>query len=336
MTHAGGSDLTQGHAFADLAVRQALSDGINMIYGAVAPAPSGLRCTLLHRAVVARWHGATLDTLRVAWGDATPDGFTMQLMRPNSQQACPVIVTGDACWAYLVDEVIVHGAAHGVALAWFNRTEVAADPPPEDAAAIAAAVAASDGAEISRVTHPPIAAIAAWAWALSRAVDALLLQPGIDSRRIAVAGHSRGGKAALLAGALDARIALTAANNAGTLGSASSFVMGDGAETVVELVQRFPHWVGPKLRKAVARGEPVTMDQHTLLQAIAPRALLITQASDDLWANPKGARHTVQRAREVYEQLGAADAFSAVWRIGGHAQTVDDWLAVVRALRDHT
>ncbi len=323
-----------------------LSALIDEAYGPVAAPPARTTPRLLHRATVARWGDATLDSMHVAWGTSHGEGFLMQLMRPAHRGACPVVISGDACWAYLSDDVVAAAARAGVALAWFNRCEVHADPPPEDHDAIDALMRA-----------PPLgmAALAAWAWALHRAVDVLVDLPGIDAARIGVAGHSRGGKAALLAAALDDRIELVAANNSGTLGAASSFVVGEGGESVADLVQRFPHWVGPRLRNRVTSGghdaaaavdqhaltvdqHALTVDQHALVASIAPRRVLITQARDDRWANPLGTRHVVERARARLAAGTSTDALKLVERDGTHPQTTGDWLAVVDAasLRRHT
>ena len=66
----------------------------------------------------------------------------------------------------------------------------------------------------------PTATIMAWAWGISRAVDYLVSDKDLDARRIAVVGHSRLGKTALVAAAFDERIALAIPHQAGCGGTA--------------------------------------------------------------------------------------------------------------------
>jgi hypothetical protein len=61
------------------------------------------------------------------------------------------------------------------------------------------------------VNQTTISTLIAWAWAVSRVIDALEATPGvnINPRKTAVAGCSRYGKGALVVGAFDDRIALS-------------------------------------------------------------------------------------------------------------------------------
>src|SRR5262249_44825418 len=84
--------------------------------------------------------------------------------------------------------------------------------------------------------------IATWAWGIHRAIDYLVTDKELDAKRIIVVGHSRLGKAALLAAAFDERIALAIPHQAGCGGTAPSRTNNPKAETVKRINTSFPHW----------------------------------------------------------------------------------------------
>ena len=102
---------------------------------------------------------------------------------------------------------------------------------------------------------------------ITACVDLLQGLPFIDADRIAVTGHSRGAKAALVAGASDDRIALVNDNASCAAGSPPFRYVGDGGETL-DIVDAFPSWFGPGLRPFPGREEEIPFDQHCLLAAI--------------------------------------------------------------------
>lgn len=149
------------------------------------------------------------------------------------------------------------------------------------------------------------ATIAAWAWGASRAVDALIEQPGIDAKRIAVVGHSRGGKTALWCGAQDERVALTISNNSGCTGAA--ITRGKEGERVAKINSSFPHWFTTTYKQWNERENDMPFDQHQLIASIAPRLVYVASATEDTWADPKAEFRACVEAAPVwslFEQRG--------------------------------
>ena len=140
--------------------------------------------------------------------------------------------------------------------------------------------------------------IAMWAWAASRVMDYICTLPEIDHSRVTVVGHSRLGKTALLAGAVDERFFCSVSNDSGCSGAA--ITRQKQGERVKDIVERFPFWFCKNYAKYIGKEAEMPCDQHYLVASIAPRKVLIGSAAKDGWACPPS---------EQFCCFAAADAF---------------------------
>jgi hypothetical protein len=181
-------------------------------------------------------------------------------------------------------------------------------------------------------------AIGAWAYGLSRAMDYLEKDKGVDAKRVMIMGHSRLGKTVLWAGAIDTRFAMVLSNCSGE-GGASLFRREYG-ETISNLVDAFPYWFNGNFQKYRKHADRLPVDAHELIALIAPRPVYITGAEDDRWGDPKGEFLACVAAGPVYRMLGAQDLRTGEMpalnqpimrdigyhdRTGKHAVTAFDW-----------
>jgi len=182
-------------------------------------------------------------------------------------------------------------------------------------------------------------AIGAWAWGLERMADDLGAEPGVDSGRIIVIGHSRLGKTALWAGASDTRFAMVVSNESGEGGAA--LAKRDYGETISIINNKFPWWFTPAYKQWGFHTAEMPFDQYMLLGLIAPRPLYVASAMGDQWSDPKGEFLSAKLAGEVYRLYGergvgvdsmpglekpVGDLVRYHIRSGKHDVTLYDWL----------
>ena len=296
--------------------RQEIHDLIVGIeYSGLPPVPPETRWEELHSTTVNWLDGARYVSCRVLTGPERPFTFLLYVLVPPGDGPFPVVLNGDGCWRYVTDAVTEEVLRRGMILAQFNRVEIVPDAYSSDRTSGLYEVCPEGS----------YGALAAWAWGYHRCVDVLAGMDFVDASRIAITGHSRGGKTVLLAGATDERIALTCANNSGSGGAGCYRFQGPDSETLADTMRMIPYWFGPRLSEFVGREEQLPFDQHFLKVLIAPRALLTAEALGDLWANPTGTWQTHAAVGEVYRFLGAEDRLGIRYRDGGHDHGLADW-----------
>jgi hypothetical protein len=193
-------------------------------------------------------------------------------------------------------------------------------------------------------------AIAAWAWGLSRAMDYLETDNGVDANRVAILGVSRLGKTVLWAGAHDPRFALVIASCSGEGGAALS--RRNYGETIAHLVapSRYPYQFCTNYQKYGDHVDQFPVDAHMLLALIAPRPVLLQTGDQDTWSDPKGEFLSAVAAGPVYRLLGKQGldtdqmppAGQAIlhtigyyMHTGGHGTLPPDWDQFLKFIQMH-
>ncbi|MDR2617342.1 MAG: hypothetical protein LBC62_00605 [Treponema sp.] len=292
-------------------------------YGGMPPKPDSTEGELLST-------GPGLQIYRViARSGGRELSFELKLFIPfrfhgNEGKQFPVILEGDGCWRCLTEQVIEDLNRRDIIAAQFNRTAIVKD--------------VDDTGEVLKSPlyrlFPGIEAgsLAGWAWGFSRSIDVLETLPFVDPRCIAITGHSRGGKAVLVAGAADERPLVVNPNCSGAGGAGCwRYHLGDESnrnsrsEFLSDLLANFPNWMGKGMAEFRDHEERIPFDQHYLKALVAPRYFLQTDGLLDFWANPPGSHATLMAAREAYRFLGVGDRILANYRNGGHDHSAGDF-----------
>ncbi len=339
------------------------------MYGVRPKAPAKVTPTVLHEDAKAFGGKATLKEIALAIGPADAPPIHLLLVVPNQRQGpAPVFVGITFCgnhalvddpkvriptaWMYPGHPGVKNNKAgeegrgkekdvwaleqsidRGYAVATFYNGDI--DPDRNDKREGIRPFLEGD-----KEAADATATIMAWAWGVSRAVDYLVTNKDLDAKRIAVVGHSRLGKTAILAAAFDERIALAIPHQAGCGGTAPSRCHNPKAETVKRINTSFPHWFDAHFKKFNDDPTKLPFDQNCLAALVAPRPLLFSNAVEDQWANPPGQFDVLKAAEPVYKLLGAGgldakempkpgrlidSTLGYYIRPGSHSMTKDDW-----------
>jgi len=182
--------------------------------------------------------------------------------------------------------------------------------------------------------------LSAWAWGMSKVLDYLETEKAVDAKKVAVQGHSRDGKAALVALAYDERFLTGFISSSGQSGAKlHRRKYGEAIENIAAANEY--HWMAGNYLKYAGRWDTLPVDSHELIALVAPRpvflstgngpdlnpdgAIKMMQAGDprfqagrgpieqqaaninDAWVDPKGTFLAGVGAGPVYRLLGKKD-----------------------------
>jgi len=154
----------------------------------------------------------------------------------------------------------------------------------------------------------------AWAWGASRALDYLETDQAVNAKAVGLEGHSRWGKATLVAMAYDPRFAIAYVSSSGEGGAKlHRRNWGELVENVAGTGEY--HWMAGNFLKYAG---PLTwndlpVDSHELVALCAPRPVFISSGSTngDSWVDAKGMFLAAAGAGPVYKLLGKKDMGTA-------------------------
>jgi hypothetical protein len=153
-------------------------------------------------------------------------------------------------------------------------------------------------------------ALRAWAWGASRVLDYFETDATVNARRVGIEGHSRYGKAALVAMAYDPRFAIAYISSSGEGGAKlSRRNWGETVENVADSGEY--HWMAGNFLKYAGplNWSDLPVDAHELIALCAPRPVFIGGGATqgDGWADARGMFLAAAAAGPVYTLLGKKD-----------------------------
>jgi hypothetical protein len=147
----------------------------------------------------------------------------------------------------------------------------------------------------------------AWSWGASRALDYFQTDPAVDARQVGLEGHSRWGKATIVAMAMDQRFAIAYVSSSGE-GGARLHRRNFGEPLDAICIPDEYHWMAGNFLKYAHHWDDLPVDSHELIALCAPRPVLITGGTQqDRGVDARGMFLAAVGAGPVYKLLGKAD-----------------------------
>jgi hypothetical protein len=173
---------------------------------------------------------------------------------------------------------------------------------------------------------------AGWAWGISRCIDYLETQAFADRDRFIAVGHSRIGKAVLVAGAFEERLAVVAPAGSGAGGTGAYRFNGErggGREGLADMMRKYPNWFSPNLYQFASQVDRLPFDQHWLIALAAPRAFISLEGTDDQNCVANALKQAIAGAKPAYDLLGASSRLGVHYAAHRHALADEDWAALL-------
>lgn len=336
--------VLDGRLVPELKSREEMLDILQKeVYGYMPPEPTELTFTTEYDVVST--YAAGKAKIREVTVDCKVNGkpfsFKFRGVIPNGTEKFPFIIhIGMALGEhrYQPNEEIVD---NGFAVFNFNYTSIASDD--KDFTKGLAACLYENGER----GDTDAGKIAMWAWAASRVMDYCQqeLDHKLDLNRGGVAGHSRCGKAALLAGAMDTRFQYVYSNDSGSTGAAISRLK--SGEDVKRITSLFPYWFCKNYKQYAMKEMEMPFDQHYLLASIAPRHVLVGSAAADDNADPVSEQLGCLAASPAFKNGFVCDGVALPgdeffegdigyhMRAGKHYFSREDWQKLMKFIKIH-
>ena len=268
----------------------------NEMYGVIPNKPDHMTVEILDESAYARGTAIMKKLKLIFEMDGETFSFPAMSIVPRSDKKLPAFVTisffGESQNKYTPTEEICD---NGFALFSFNYKDVSSDDDDFKNGIAKNLVK-------SRRKPNASSKIAIWAWAAMRMMDYVETLPEIDTENVAVIGHSRLGKTALLAGGCDERFKYVISNESGCAGAAIE--RGKCGETYKAITKAFPFWFCPDFVEKAREGFEFPFDQHFLTSLTVPRTLIIGSAVLDQWADPESEFLGALATNEAYSLFG--------------------------------